>query len=54
MNEYIIVPIAAMTLITSVVFGLGYLISKDNELTQLRFEQCMAAGMQWNDDDCLK
>ena len=26
----------------------------DRERSQQQFEQCIAAGMQWNNGDCLK
>lgn len=27
---------------------------KERDQNQLRFEQCISAGMQWNRGDCLK
>jgi hypothetical protein len=54
MSKYDVVPLALIVAGLLLLFGFGYMIRKDTDVEQVRFEQCLAAGMQWNDGDCLK
>lgn len=39
---------------TILLYGLGVLIREDIKQSQARYEQCIAAGMQWANGSCVK
>lgn len=48
------VPLVFMGLVFFFMLGIGLLIVSDNAASHERFQQCIAAGMQWHRGDCLK
>lgn len=54
MSEYDVIPLALILAGLLLLAGIGYMIRKDTEVEQIRYEQCVAAGMQWHKGDCLK
>jgi Na+/H+ antiporter NhaC len=51
---YNIVPLAVVGCIVFFMFGMGQLMSNQMEKDKVRFEQCLAADMQWVEGSCVK
>ena len=49
-----IVPIIVGALVALFMIGLGWIIDQDMDQDQKRFEQCIAADMQWVRETCVK
>ena len=54
---YNVVPLAVVGCIVFFMFfmfGMGQLMSNQMEKDKVRFEQCLAADMQWVEGSCVK
>jgi hypothetical protein len=51
---YNVVPLAAITLVGFLIYGLGQVIFDENEKSQIRYEHCIAADKQWIEGNCVK
>ncbi len=51
---YNVVPLAVVGCIVFFMFGMGQLMFNDMEKSQTRYEQCIAADMQWVEGNCVK
>jgi hypothetical protein len=51
---YNVVPLAVVGCIVFFMFGMGQLMFNDMEKSQARYEQCLAADMQWVEGNCVK
>ena len=49
-----IVPLAGIACLAFFIYGLGQLIFAENEKSQSRYEQCIAADKQWVQGSCVK
>ena len=47
-------PLAIVSLIAFIFYGVGQVIFSDMKNTQERFEQCIAADKQWVSGACVK
>lgn len=54
MSKYDVIPLALILAALLLFVGLGYMIRKDTEVEQIRYEQCVSSGMQWHKGNCLK
>jgi hypothetical protein len=48
------VPLAITAVAGLFFYGMGQIIFADMEKSQARYEQCLAADMQWVDGNCVK
>ena len=46
--------LAGIALGAFLFYGLGHLASKKMDHSQVRYEQCIAAGKQWIEGSCVK
>ncbi len=49
-----LVPLAGISCLAFLIYGLGQIISDDMEKAQVRYEQCIDAGNQWVEESCVK
>lgn len=43
-----------VALLSFSIYGLGHIVLVDMHQYQVRYEQCIAAGMQWVEGNCVK
>ena len=49
-----IVELALIFMVCFFLFGLGWLINSDENRKLVKYDQCIAAGMQYVSGDCMK
>jgi len=54
MSEYNVFTLILILAALLLFGGAGYMIRKDDEVQQIRYEQCVSSGMQWHKGDCVK
>lgn len=48
------VPMILGICFVSILYGLGHIALVDIKQSQVRYEQCVAAGLQWVEGNCVK
>ena len=46
--------LGGLALFAFLLYGFGYIGLVDIKQSQVRYEQCIAAGMQWVEGNCVK